>query len=135
MTFEEIPHTADILIRVSARTLAEIFSESATALMTVMYGNPGNGHETREIAVSADDISLLLVYFLSELLFVSESERLVFSTCTVKLTGTSLVANLTGERFDPERHGGGTEVKGISYSGVAIERNPGGYQVDILFDV
>ena len=134
MSFEELPHTADILIRVHAGSLEELFSESAAAMMTVMYGNPENGNERREIAVSSSDISLLLVDFLSELLFVSESERLVFSECRVTLAGSTLLAVLTGERFDPGRHGG-TEVKGISYSGVAIEQQPSGYQVDILFDV
>ncbi|MEI8330404.1 MAG: archease [Methanomicrobiales archaeon] len=42
---------------------------------------------------------------------------------------------LSGESFDPLRHSSGTEVKGISYSGLIIRKNANGYMLDILFDV
>ena len=54
MSIEEIPHTADIKIRVRAPTLESLFSETFKALMQVLYGKkrarwhyPGN---TRRIA-------------------------------------------------------------------------------------
>jgi SHS2 domain-containing protein len=47
----------------------------------------------------------------------------------------SLLAELSGEPFDPVRHSGGSEVKGISYSGLAITHEANGYMLDIIFDV
>jgi len=44
-------------------------------------------------------------------------------------------AELTGEQFDPLRHSGGSEVKGISYSGLAIMHDKNGYMLEIIFDV
>ena len=46
-----------------------------------------------------------------------------------------LHAILDGEPFDQARHDQGTEVKGIWYSGMSIQKDAKGYMVDILFDV
>ena len=46
MSFEEIPHTADVKIHASAPTLEELFSETFKALMQVMYGTSRSGYDT-----------------------------------------------------------------------------------------
>ena len=133
MSFEELPHTADIKIRARARTLDELFSEVLSALMEVMYGTTRTDGITREICLESPES--LLADFLSEVLFLSEVDGLVFSRANVALDGLRLSAVLYGEPFVRERHSGGTEVKGISYTGLKIENYANGYIVDIVFDV
>jgi SHS2 domain-containing protein len=135
MSFEEISHTADVKIRVHAPTLEALFSETFKALMQVMYGTDRSGGIIKEIRIESSDIESLLADFLSEVLFVSEVEGLVFSDGDIRIDGLSLTAELTGEPFDPVRHSGGSEVKGISYSGLAITHGAKGYKLDIIFDV
>ena len=135
MSFEEIPHTADVKIRASAPTLEALFSETFRALMQVMYGSQRGGTVIRNIRIESTDNESLLADFLSEVLFVSEVDSLVFSDARIRIEGLNLNAQLTGESFDPERHSGGTEVKGISYSGLEILHDANGYMVDIIFDV
>jgi len=135
MSFEEIPHTADIKIHVTALTLEALFSETFKALMQVMYGTTRGSGTVREIRIESTDNESLLADFLSEVLFVSEVEGLVFSDARIRINGFSLIAEVTGEPFDPARHSGGTEVKGISYSGLAIMHDANGYMLDIIFDV
>jgi SHS2 domain-containing protein len=135
MSFEEISHTADVKIRVRAPTLEALFSETFKALMQVMYGTDRSGGIFKEIRIESSDIESLLADFLSEVLFVSEVESLVFSDVAIRIDGLSLTAELTGEPFDPARHSGGSEVKGISYSGLAITHGAKGYKLDIIFDV
>jgi SHS2 domain-containing protein len=135
MSYQELPHTADILVRVNASSVEELFSESVSALMNVLYGSDRKNKTTKEISLSSENIDNLLVEFLSEILFLSETERFVVSSCSVSVLGLSLHAQLTGEKFSQERHGMGTEVKGISYSGASVQKIAGGYQVDILLDV
>jgi len=72
----------------------------------------------RNIRIESTDAESLLADFLSEVLFVSEVESLVFSDARIRIDGLYLNAELIGESFDPVRHSGGTEVKGISYSGL-----------------
>lgn len=135
MSFEEISHTADIKIRVRAPTLEGLFSETFKALMQIMYGTDRTGGVIRDIRVESSDNESLITDFLSEVLFVSEVENLVFSDASVRINGFCLTAELRGEPFDPVRHSGGSEVKGISYSGLAIMHDANGYMLDIIFDV
>jgi SHS2 domain-containing protein len=135
MSFEEVPHTADIKIRAHAPTLESLFSEACAALMQIMYGEDRRAEVSGEITADAGDTQSLLADFLSEVLFRSEVDGIVFSEAVVRITGTHLHATMKGEPFDPRRHAGGTEVKGISYSGMSVTQDTNGYMLEILFDV
>jgi SHS2 domain-containing protein len=135
MSFEEISHTADIKIRVRAPTLEALFSETLNAMMQIIYGIDRGGCIHKEIEIESSGNESLLADFLSEVLFISEVENLVFSDADIKINGLHLSAELTGEQFDPVRHSGGSEVKGISYSGLEITNDTNGYMLDIIFDV
>ena len=135
MSFEEISHTADVKIRARAQTLNALFSEAFLALMQVVYGTDRKGGIIKEIQIESDNIESLICDFLSEVLFIAEVEGLVFSQAEITIDGLLLTAVLNGESFDPVRHSSGTEVKGISYSGLVIRKDANGYMLDILFDV
>ena len=139
MSFEELPHTADIRIRARAPTLDALFSDVLDALMQVMYGPArfpaGDPVIERSVDLSSPDMESLLADFLSEVLFLSEVDGLVFPKAVITITGLHLSAVLHGEPFNPQKHSGGTEVKGISYTGLAVQKDANGYMVDIVFDV
>jgi len=135
MSYEELSHTADVKIRACAPTLEGIFGEACGALMQVMYGGDRRGGTEKTIDLDGKDQESLLCDFLSEVLYVTEVDGLVFCRADVCLDGTHLHAVLDGEPFDSGRHNKGTEVKGISYSGMSITRDAKGYMLDILFDV
>jgi SHS2 domain-containing protein len=135
MSYEELDHTADIRLRVRSPTADSLFAETAMAMMEIVYGESRPGTIERTIELEAGNSENLLLDFLSEVLYLSEVDYIVFSAATVHITGNSLKAHLSGEPFDPERHRGGTEIKGISYSGLRIVKEDEGYVLDILFDV
>ena len=135
MSFVEVSHTADVKIHATAPTLETLFSEALSALMQVLYGPDRHGGQKQEIAVDADDPESLLRDFLSEVLFIAEVDGRVFSGSAIHIDGGHLVATLDGEPFDRRRHALGTEVKGISFSGLAISHDANGYMLDIVFDV
>ena len=135
MSFEELEHTADIRIRVKASNIEDLFSDAARALMTVMYGSIGPGTIRRHIELDAPDTVSLLQGFLSELLFISEVEELVISGAEIRIAGTHLSADLVGEPFSREKHTGGREVKGISYSDLTIAHEHDSYILEVIFDV
>lgn len=135
MSFEEISHTADVKIRARAQTPNALFTEAFLALMQVVYGTDRKGGIIKKISIESDNIESLLCDFLSEVLFIAEVDGLVFSQAEIKINGLHLTAILNGESFDPRRHSSGTEVKGISYSGLVIQKDTNGYMLDILFDV
>jgi SHS2 domain-containing protein len=136
MSYEELPHTADIKIRAQAPTPSALFSELFDALMQVMYGTDRAPVQTREISLPCrEGYESLLLDFLSEVLFISEVEGIVFSKAEITIDRKNLHATLHGEPFRPGKHSGGTEVKGISYSGLSIRHDAKGYIAEIVFDV
>lgn len=135
MSFEEISHTADVKIRARALTIDALFTDAFLALMQVMYGTDRKVGIIKEIRIESDTIESLLCDFLSEVLFIAEVNGLVFSRADITIDGLHLSAVLIGESFDALRHSSGTEVKGISYSGLVIQKDANGYMLDIIFDV
>jgi SHS2 domain-containing protein len=135
MSFEELSHTADVRIRVKAATLDLLFADAFSALMQTLFGSNLAGGIKKELKIETGDLESLLMDFLSEVLFICEVEGLVFNQANVTVHGNSLTAILDGEPFDRMRHAGGTEVKGISYSGLSVTQDTNGYMLDILFDV
>jgi len=135
MSFEELDHTADVLMRVRGATITEVFSDAGRAMFHVMYGSCEDRGVKRRFALEAEDLESLLIDYLSELLFITEVENTVFCTFDIDLRGTRLSAVLKGEPFDPARHSAGTIVKGISYFGLEIVKEEEGYVVEIIFDI
>ena len=135
MSYVELEHTADVKIRVEAGTLEELFSEAVRALMMTMYGSVEAGTRTVRVEVHSADLEGLVHDLLSEALFLSEVEDVVFSSARLTIGKGVVSGILQGEPFDPARHRGGSEVKGISYSGMKIRKEDDTYILDIILDV
>jgi SHS2 domain-containing protein len=135
MSFEELEHTADVRLRVKAKTLESLFSEAARALMVVMYGSAEPGPMRRKIEVRAPDLESLMHAFLSEVLYLSEVEDMVVSGARIRVAEGMLEGELEGEPFLPVKHRAGMEVKGISLSGLSVSRDNHTYILEVIFDV
>jgi SHS2 domain-containing protein len=135
MPYEEREHTADILMHVWAPDIKTLFEECGHALMTTMYQGSARADCQYSFTVTGTDREQLLQAFLSELLCLTEIENVVFSEIAVTLGDGCLTASLCGQPFDRNIHGGGSEVKGISFCGLSIQRQNDEYVLDVLFDV
>ena len=137
MTIIELDHTADIRFRITAVNIHDLFKESAKALMGVMYSGQAGSQISRKFSIKAENLHELLSMFLSEILYLSDAENIVFSGFDISIddTYTTLSADLSGDPFIRKNHGGGSEVKGISLYGLEIKDKDGMYIVDLLFDV
>jgi SHS2 domain-containing protein len=137
MPYEILPHTADVRIRVTASGLESLFAEAARAMAAIMA--PGcipEGPVTREVTVDAEDPVGLLHDFLSELLYLFDAEGLLLCDCQVTLwENRHLTATCRGEAFSREKHLGGSEIKGVSYSGLRIYKEREDDVLEIIFDV
>ncbi len=134
MRFEEIDHTADVGIRAYGKTASEIF-ESAAAGMFTLIANPDRvkpvGEE--EIRLAAEDLPSLLVAWLSELLFLHETQNLLFAKFKVRVRGTKLDARAWGERIDKRRHELKLAIKAVTYHRLSVDLEKG--VAEVIFDV
>lgn len=140
MSFEYLDHTADMGLRACGDTVAEAFCEAASGMFGVMVLTARVRPEvTVELAISADSLELLLVGWLSELLARKDVTGDVFSRFAVSIesigTGWRLRGTAKGEALDPDRHEPGTEVKGISYLGLAVSEQDGVWTAQCVLDV
>jgi SHS2 domain-containing protein len=137
--YEFIDHTADIIARATGDTLEEAFASAAEALFDVITGGSRiEGAERIEFEVESIDLEGLLVGFLSELIVIHEVQGVVLGHFEVSiLSDERLTAVCRGEKFDPEKHGEGTPVKGISYHLIeaARESEDRSAVAQVLFDI
>ena len=137
MTFEELEHTADVRMKISAPTLADIYAESGFALAETLYGEYPRETATVSFPLEAEgkDAEEAVVNFLSELLFLTETEYLVPMSFAISVDHNVVSGTVSGVLFDRSRHAGGIGVKGISYSGISFEKTATGYELIIIFDI
>jgi len=134
MRYKLLEHTADAMVEAYGETLGERFANAAYAMfdqITDITKIEPLGE--LKIVLKADNREQLLVDFLQELLFVHDTEDLVFGEFEVRTDGKALEALVKGEKFDEKKHPKRSVVKGITYHRLEFddeERN-----VTVLFDV
>src|SRR6266849_6363403 len=136
-TYEVFDHTADIGIHAFGHTLPELFIHAAKGMESLMVA-PEQVHEsvTREIAVEGHDVVSLMIAWLNELVFLFDTEYLLFRTFEIgAFTETSLLGNASGELYDAQRHDLSSAVKAVTWHEAAVERTNEGYKARIIFDI
>ena len=134
--FEVLEHTADVGIRAYGADITEAFANAARGLFSLITElDDIEEVEEREIELTADDQESLLVNWLNELVYLFDTENIVFKRFDItQLDNTRLKAKCYGERVDTSRHKMKTGVKGATYHMLAIDRSDG-YKVEVLFDI
>jgi SHS2 domain-containing protein len=130
-------HTGDVGFVVRARDAAELFARAAWGMFDLLTDlRTVRPVESRAVRVTADDQAALLVRWLSELNFVHATEYKLFSRFDVrKATSTAVEATVWGEAIDPARHAVYTEIKAVTFHGLAVEQAGGAWTARVLFDV
>lgn len=134
MRYEVIEHTADVMVRCFGSTLEECFANAAYALFDQMVDvcDVDPNMEFR-IDAAGDTLDSRLYAFLSELLFIQDSENVVMNDFIVSFDGDSVICEAYGETLDPEKHRLKGEIKAITYHMLSVD--PDTPSVTVIFDV
>lgn len=124
--WEHYPHEADMGVRGIGGTREQAFEQAALALMTVISQAPVEPRVAVTIECEAPDDELLLVDWLNAIVYEIATRRLLFSRFTVHIDGHRLTATAWGEPLDIARHQPAVEVKGATYTGLRVAREPDG---------
>jgi len=135
--FELFEHTADLGLRVTATDLDGLFRDAAVGLFAVIaepapHGGP-SGRRPFEIAGERHDF--LLVDWLSELLYVFESERSLLGEFDVAVSDRGLRASADCFALDSGEYHLLHEVKAITYHGLKVERTGDGWLAEVIVDI
>lgn len=137
MPHRTLDHTADSGIEAEADTLPALVAELATALFELVTSLSGLQPERIvEFTVSSPTPADLVVDTLSELLYRSEVEDLVFCSFRVQPATDDLTLEIEAggvsfARIDET----GPPLKAITYHGLEIEERPDGWHGRVYVDV
>jgi SHS2 domain-containing protein len=90
---------------------------------------------SKSISIQSGELELTLVDWLSELLFLYETEGVVFSRFKVSLDGANLQATCFGQHVDESIHQLQHEVKAITYHGLKVVRDGDDWLAEVIVDI
>ena len=134
VNYETLDHTADILVKCKGATTEECFESAAYALFDQMVDiRTIEKRKEFSFEIEADCIEDRLYSFLSELLYIMDSEYVVMSEFNVTFVENKVRCEAFGESLDLNKHKPRTEIKAITYHMMNVdEKEP---SVTVLFDV
>ncbi|MBI4713173.1 MAG: archease [Planctomycetes bacterium] len=140
--YEFLAHTADIGIRVRARSLKGLFTNAAFALFDIstVLGRVRPARSLR-IELTALDIEELLQGWLGRLLSEWTLNGLLlsnFQLLSIKKglnNKIHLTARVWGEVFDKTRHKIKKEIKAVTFHDLKVTKKKEGFEASVVFDV
>ena len=135
--YEQIPHTADIAIRVYGKDLKELFTNAAYGMFDIIADLEGlKSSVSIDVNLKAPSKEELLVCWLDELLYNFCTKGIIFFEFDVSLLNEEqLMVKAYGRHVGENRNRLKTEIKAATYHDLNIKEGPDGLSVDIVFDV
>ncbi len=125
--YKFLPHTADTMFEAYGENVEELFTNSALAVETIMVDTKTvKKTEHYEITLETNSLEDLFYDFLSELIFVKDTEGLLFSKFDVvihcKNKKYELFVKCEGEHIDREKHKLLDDAKAITLHDFILEQ-------------
>ena len=136
---ETFEHTADLGLRVVGRDLSDLFQTAAAGLFDVIVVNREEVRaiDTESIALAAETIPDLLLAWLNELVFRSETAHRLYKEFRVQVDESPprLEATIAGEPIDRDRHVLDHEVKAATHHGLTVRKVDEGWLAELILDI
>lgn len=131
--------SADAAFEATGRTLEELFSDAAIATFEVMADtNTVKQLLTREIELENESVDGLLIDWLSELVFLKDTETILFSVFDVNIRKNDvyiLKAVAKGEKIDREKHSLRSDVKAVTYHMFEVTKKGDNWTARVVLDI
>lgn len=134
--WEHFEHQADIGVRGIGTTPADAFAQTALAVCALITDlDQIAADQLVTLQCEEPDLELLLVDWLNLLVFTIATRRLLFSRFSIDINNSRLTANAWGETIDVKRHRPAVEVKGATYTELAVYESNGEWIAQCVVDV
>jgi SHS2 domain-containing protein len=135
--FEVLEHPADVGFRAFGQTLAELFENSALALLSIRAELDGvNAREEYAVEADATDLEALLVNWLNEILYLLDARAIALRRVRVDaIEDTHVRSAGMGEPFDSSWHRLRVIVKAVTWHQLKIVHTNEGWVAEVFLDV
>jgi SHS2 domain-containing protein len=138
-TIETFEHTADVGLRVRGDDLDDLFRTAAEGVFDYIVVNRDavGVVATERVSLGGDDAAELLLVWLNELIYRSETQHRLYTRFDVHLDdqGRNLEAEIGGEPIDRDRHILDHEVKAVTRHALRLERVGEGWVAELILDI
>ncbi|NNJ96216.1 MAG: archease [Gammaproteobacteria bacterium] len=134
--WEHFEHEADIGIRGTGGTLAEAFEQTALALSAVVT-DIGLIQAQTSVNITCRDQShdTLLYDWLNAVIYEMATRKMLFSRFNVTIENGQLTATAIGETIDVARHQPAAEIKGATFTELAVQQGHDQWFAQCVVDV
>ena len=135
--YEQIPHTADIAVRVFGKDLRELFENAAWGMFDIIADLEGlKSSVSVNIDLKAPSKEELLVSWLDELLYNFYTKGIIFFKFEIDfINNEQIVAKAFGRHVGENRNRLKKEIKAATYHALEVKKDEKGFSIDIVFDV
>jgi len=134
--WQHFEHQADMGVRGFGNTPAEAFEQAALA-MSAIITELSLIEARQEISIVCEEAEqeLLFVDWLNAVIYEMSTRHMLFSRFDVVIENEHLTASAWGEPIDVKRHQPAVEIKGATYTELAIYESQGQWTVQCVVDV
>lgn len=135
--FEYFDHTADMGLRVEAKDLSQLFTDSALGMFNLIVPvEQFKAEDALDVLLEAPNVEELLWKWLRELHYLFSTQKLVCKKFEFKELNEKMVwATCWGEYFDPKKHSSEREVKAVTHHRFSVSRNGSVWRAEVIFDI
>ena len=135
--YELVDHTADVGLKIFGESPEELFQNAGFALFDLITDITSvTPRHRRRFRLERDSLEELLVEWLSSLLYVFDTELILFGSFSVlEMNEKSLVADAGGEPFREADHSIKTPVKAVTYHCLNINKQGGIWTATVILDI
>ena len=133
--------TADIGLELAADSLEELFIAASEGMFAVILGGRSEEKSTvkKRLEFSTDSLETLLVDWLSELIYLFDTDGLIPERFHLTITTEEERPTVSGDvdfrRYDRERDQAEHEIKAVTYYKLNIRKDDGLYRCHVVFDL
>lgn len=130
-------HTADFGLEIFGDDARSLFEEAAKALFDLITPSaaPVSGNPHR-VEITGDDWADLMVNWLRELLYLWNGESLLVRGVELSTVEENrLLATVSCEDYDPDRHEIRNEIKAVTYHQIDAGPFEDGWRARVVFDI
>ena len=134
LKFKILPHIADLKIQAYGRTKEELFENAMIGMQSALRAKvKSQKSKVKTLKIKSIDLNSLLVDFLSEINYLNEVNKEVYSDIKfTKFSDKELEGKISGNKVGSF----GLIIKGITYHELDIHQEKNGtWQATVLFDI